>query len=105
MSRDRIVRIVVSLGPEPFELPNFVGMTVGEKATVKVAAADAYGPRQADAIHAVERDVTVIPVVAFGASEKGGQIPRGIRFCQTLYSPITAEILRPAAIPADILHN
>ena len=30
VSRDRIVRIVVSLGPEPFELPNFVGMTVGD---------------------------------------------------------------------------
>ncbi len=30
VSRDRIVRIFVSLGPEPFELPNFVGMTVGD---------------------------------------------------------------------------
>jgi len=30
VSRDRIVRVVVSLGPEPFELPNFVGMTVGD---------------------------------------------------------------------------
>ncbi|NND03792.1 MAG: PASTA domain-containing protein, partial [Acidimicrobiia bacterium] len=30
VSRDRIVRIVVSLGPEPFFLPDFVGMTVGD---------------------------------------------------------------------------
>ncbi|NND01484.1 MAG: Stk1 family PASTA domain-containing Ser/Thr kinase, partial [Acidimicrobiia bacterium] len=30
VSRDRIVQIVVSLGPEPFVLPDFVGMTVGD---------------------------------------------------------------------------
>lgn len=34
-----------------------VGMTEGDKATVSIAAADAYGPRQPDAIQTVERSM------------------------------------------------
>lgn len=34
-----------------------VGMTVGDSATVEIAAADAYGPRHDDAIQTVERSM------------------------------------------------
>lgn len=34
-----------------------VGMTVGDKAAVEIAAADAYGPRQDDAVQTIERSM------------------------------------------------
>lgn len=61
-----------------------VGMAVGETATVEIAAADAYGPHQPEAVQTVERSMIADGVDVAVGSQLQATAPGGEEFVLTV---------------------